>query len=97
MTISRSLVLDAILAQPAWPISWPAHAPILHLLRNEQRRYVAQANAYVARYPVTALHAQLARALLRFAREGLIERVGDAPSRAITGRTTRCSWWRRVP
>jgi len=67
--LPRSLLLEAILAQPAWPMPWPAHAPILYLLRNEQRNYVAQANAYVARFPVTVLHAQVARAFPWFARE----------------------------
>lgn len=95
--LTRAVLLDAIHAQPPWPAPWPAHMPILHLLRHAQRRYLEQAFAYDARFPVTSLHAQVARALLGFAREGLLERVGDAPSTAITGRRTVCSWWRRLP
>lgn len=95
--LPRSIILEAIQAQPVWPAPWPAHEAILYLLRYEQRRYVAQANAYVARCPVTVLHAQVARGLLWFEQHGVIERVGDAPSRTLTGRTTTCSWWRRMP
>jgi hypothetical protein len=95
--LSRPFLLDAVQAQPAWPTPWPAHAVILYLLRRAQPRYIAQANAYIATHPVTVLHAQVARALLQLARERLLERFGDAPSRAITGRFTICSWWRRIP